>query len=68
MISILRNFSGYREYPKYAVMERFQAYRNALMKEAVKIVQKGIKRNTKICKNCCDRENAVSQLGSFVFV
>lgn len=42
MISVLRNFSGYRKYPKYAVMKRFQAYKNALMKEAVKLVQKGI--------------------------
>ena len=40
MVSILRNFTGYREYPKYSVMKRFQIYKNALMKEAVKLVQK----------------------------
>jgi pyruvate,water dikinase len=42
MIRVLRNFSGYREYPKYSVMKRFQVYKNALMKEAVKLVQKGV--------------------------
>lgn len=42
MIRILRNFTGYREYPKYSVMKRFQIYKNALMKEAVKLVQKGV--------------------------
>lgn len=42
MISILRNFTGYREYPKYSVMKRFQIYKNALMKEAVKLVQKDV--------------------------
>ena len=42
MVSILRNFTGYREYPKYSVMKRFQIYKNALMKEAVKLVQKGV--------------------------
>ncbi len=45
MISILRNFTGYREYPKYSVMKRFQIYKNALMKEAVKLVQKGVIRD-----------------------
>ena len=47
MISILRNFTGYREYPKYSVMKRFQNYKNALMKEAVKLVQKGVIREKK---------------------
>ena len=47
MISILRNFTGYREYPKYSVMKRFQIYKNALMKEAVKLVQKGVIREKK---------------------
>ncbi len=42
MISILRNFTGYREYPKYSVTKRFQIYKNALMKEAAKLVQNGV--------------------------
>lgn len=42
MISALRNFSGYREYPKYFFMCRYQAYKDALMKESAAMVQKGI--------------------------
>lgn len=42
MIRILRNSTGYREYPKYSVIKRFQIYKNALMKEAVKFMQKGV--------------------------
>lgn len=42
MIRVLRNFSGYREYPKYSAMKRFQVYKSALMKEAVKLAKKGV--------------------------
>ncbi|PTM53332.1 phosphoenolpyruvate synthase [Desmospora activa] len=42
MINILRNFIGYREYPKYALVWRFFIYKQALMKEAAKLVQTGV--------------------------
>jgi pyruvate,water dikinase len=42
MISVLRNFIGFREYPKYSFIKRFQIYKDALMKEAAILVQKGI--------------------------
>lgn len=39
MISLLRNFAGYREYPKYGIVNRFFVYKQALLKEAAKLVQ-----------------------------
>jgi pyruvate,water dikinase len=42
MISVLRNVTGFREYPKYSFIKRFQIYKNALMKEAAVLQQKGI--------------------------
>ncbi|HKP98112.1 MAG TPA: phosphoenolpyruvate synthase [Fibrobacteria bacterium] len=39
MIDIIRNFAGYREYPKYAIVNRYFAYKQALLKEAEKLVQ-----------------------------
>ena len=42
MISLLRNFSGYREYPKYAMINRYYVYKQALLKEAEQLVQKGV--------------------------
>ncbi len=42
MISILRNFIGYRDYPKYALIQRFWIYKQALLKEAARLVQKGV--------------------------
>lgn len=42
MISRLRNFIGYREYPKYAFIQRYWIYKQALLKEAAKLVQKGV--------------------------
>jgi phosphoenolpyruvate synthase/pyruvate phosphate dikinase len=42
MISVLRNFVGFREYPKYAMMQRFYVYKQALKKEAALLVQKGV--------------------------
>ncbi|GHO98095.1 putative phosphoenolpyruvate synthase [Reticulibacter mediterranei] len=42
MISVFRNFVGFREYPKYAMMQRFYVYKQALKKEAALLVQKGV--------------------------
>ncbi|MFB5196935.1 phosphoenolpyruvate synthase [Neobacillus sp. KR4-4] len=42
MISVLRNFIGYREYPKYAYIRRFDLYKQALMMEAALLVQNGV--------------------------
>lgn len=38
MISLLRNFIGYREYPKYGIVSRSFVYKQALLKEAEKLV------------------------------
>jgi rifampicin phosphotransferase len=42
MIDRIRNFSGFREYPKYGMVSRYFVYKQALMKEAEKLKQKGI--------------------------
>lgn len=42
MISIVRSFIGYREYPKYAMINRYFIYKQALMKEAKRLVQESI--------------------------
>lgn len=42
MISVLRNFIGFREYPKYSFIRRFQIYKNALIREADVLVKKGV--------------------------
>jgi pyruvate,water dikinase len=39
MISLLRNFAGYREYPKYGMVNRFFVYKKALLKEVEKLVK-----------------------------
>jgi rifampicin phosphotransferase len=39
MIDIMRNFIGYREYPKYGMVNRYFVYKQALLKEAEKLVQ-----------------------------
>ncbi len=41
-ISVLRNFVGYREYPKYIMVEHYWIIKQALMKEAARLVQKGV--------------------------
>jgi pyruvate,water dikinase len=41
MISLIRNFIGYREYPKYGMISRYFVYKQALLKEAEKLVQAG---------------------------
>lgn len=42
MIDLIRNFSGFREYPKYGMVNRYFIYKKALLKEAVKLVQAAI--------------------------
>jgi rifampicin phosphotransferase len=42
MIDLIRNFSGYREYPKYAMVNRYFVYKQALLKEADQLVQANI--------------------------
>src|SRR2546423_12011221 len=39
MISLIRNFIGYREYPKYGMVHRYFVYKEALLKEAEQLVQ-----------------------------
>ncbi|RDC65575.1 PEP-utilizing enzyme [Adhaeribacter pallidiroseus] len=41
-ISLLRNFIGYREYPKYSIVNRYYVYKQALLKEAERLVQAGV--------------------------
>jgi len=42
MISLIRNFIGYREYPKYGMINRYFVYKQALLKEAEQLVQEGV--------------------------
>ncbi|MEY9094938.1 phosphoenolpyruvate synthase [Paenibacillus sp. RC84] len=42
MIDLIRNFIGYREYPKYGYISRYFVYRQALLKEAERLVQAGV--------------------------
>ncbi|HST62124.1 MAG TPA: rifamycin-inactivating phosphotransferase [Longimicrobium sp.] len=44
MIDRLRTFAGYREYPKYAIVSRYFVYKQALMREAGRLVQAGVLR------------------------
>jgi phosphoenolpyruvate synthase/pyruvate phosphate dikinase len=39
MIDLIRNFAGYREYPKYAIISRYFVYKQALWKEAEQLTQ-----------------------------
>ncbi|EKN62732.1 phosphoenolpyruvate synthase [Neobacillus bataviensis LMG 21833] len=41
MIDLIRNFIGYREYPKYGMIHRYFVYKQALLKEAEQLVQAG---------------------------
>ncbi len=36
---LVRNLSGYREYPKYGIVSRYFVYKQALLKEAERLVQ-----------------------------
>jgi phosphoenolpyruvate synthase/pyruvate phosphate dikinase len=42
MIDLVRNFSGYREYPKYSIVSRYFIYKQALLKEAGQLVQANV--------------------------
>jgi len=42
MIGLIRNFIGYREYPKYGIVSRYFVYKQALLKEAEQLVQAGV--------------------------
>ncbi|MDM5326176.1 phosphoenolpyruvate synthase [Neobacillus sp. CF12] len=42
IIDLLRNFSGYREYPKYGMINRYFVYKKALLKEADQLVKANI--------------------------
>ncbi len=42
MIDLVRNFIGYREYPKYDIVSRYFIYKQALLKEAERLVQTNV--------------------------
>lgn len=42
MIDVIRNFIGYREYPKYGIVSRNFVYKQALLKEAEQLVQANV--------------------------
>lgn len=42
MIDLIRNFIGYREYPKYDIVSRYFVYKQAFLKEAERLVQAGV--------------------------
>jgi len=45
VIERLRTFIGYREYPKYGMISRYLIYKQALVKEAVRLVGAGVLRD-----------------------
>ncbi|MHA4846181.1 phosphoenolpyruvate synthase [Flavitalea antarctica] len=42
MIDLVRNYAGYREYPKYAIVSRFFVYKQAILNEADKLARAGV--------------------------
>jgi rifampicin phosphotransferase len=42
MIDLIRNFIGYREYPKYGMVNRYFVYKQALLKEAGQLVHANV--------------------------
>ncbi|XRG80405.1 phosphoenolpyruvate synthase [Rossellomorea sp. GAMAL-10_SWC] len=42
VISLIRNFIGYREYPKYGMISRYFVYKLALLKEAEQLVKNNV--------------------------
>ncbi|PEI92490.1 phosphoenolpyruvate synthase [Bacillus pseudomycoides] len=42
MIDLIRNFIGYREYPKYGMVNRYFVYKQALLKKAEQLVQANV--------------------------
>lgn len=45
MIALVRNFAGYREYPKYGMVNHYFVYKQALLKEAGQLVQANVIRD-----------------------
>jgi pyruvate,water dikinase len=45
MIDLVRNYAGYREYPKYSVVSRYFVYKQALLQEAEQLVQAKVIQN-----------------------
>jgi phosphoenolpyruvate synthase/pyruvate phosphate dikinase len=45
MIDRVRTFAGYREYPKYHMISRYWVYKQALLKEADRLVRAGVLRD-----------------------
>lgn len=41
-IDLIRNFIGFREYPKYGMINRYFVYKQALLKEAEQLAQAGV--------------------------
>ncbi len=46
MIDRVRTFIGYREFPKYSIINRYFVYKQALLEEAERLVQAGVLRET----------------------
>lgn len=44
MIGLMRDVIGYREYPKYGIVNRYWVYKQALLKEAERLVHRGVVR------------------------
>ncbi|HYG17854.1 MAG TPA: phosphoenolpyruvate synthase [Ohtaekwangia sp.] len=42
MITLVRNLTGYREYPKYLMMNHFFLYKQAILREVTRLVQAGV--------------------------
>ncbi|QHT71849.1 phosphoenolpyruvate synthase [Rhodocytophaga rosea] len=42
MIDLIRKYAGYREYPKYGIISRYFVYKQALLKEANRLLQSGV--------------------------
>jgi len=42
MIDLIRNFIGYREYPKYNIVSRYFIYKQALLREAEQLVRSNV--------------------------
>lgn len=42
MIDLIRNFIGFREYPKYGMVNRYFVYKQAILKEAEQLLQEGV--------------------------
>ncbi|WP_336785784.1 phosphoenolpyruvate synthase [Paenibacillus sp. MMO-177] len=41
-IDLIRNYAGYREYPKYGMVSRYFVYKQAILKEAAQLAQKNV--------------------------